>query len=204
MDAIEHMVHKNIAKQMPEPTKMQKAVRKWNEWRYLAMLGNPRTHIRNIFGNALFAPMVNGKNAIGIALERTLSKDNRTKARLTAKDKATIEFAKFDFDTVNAEESKSSKNKYNESLNGLDVEEKVFKNKALEWARKTNSNLLEWEDTKAKRKRYSKSFAQFIKARGWDYQNLTDSQLDSARNYAMREAKKSNFSRHFRSGKRIK
>ncbi|MBS5661849.1 MAG: hypothetical protein KHW79_11310 [Clostridiales bacterium] len=193
MDAIEHMVHKNIAKQMPEPTKMQKAVRKWNEWRYLAMLGNPRTHIRNIFGNALFAPMVNGKNAIGIALERTLSKDNRTKARLTAKDKATIEFAKFDFDTVNAEESKSSKNKYNESLNGLDVEEKVFKNKALEWARKTNSNLLEWEDTKAKRKRYSKSFAQFIKARGWDYQNLTDSQLDSARNYAMREAKRATF-----------
>ncbi len=193
MDAIEHMVHKNIAKQMPEPTKMEKAVRKWNEWRYLAMLGNPRTHIRNIFGNALFAPMVNGKNAIGIALERTLSKDNRTKARLTAKDKATIEFAKSDFDTVNAEESKSSKNKYNESLNGLDVEEKVFKNKALEWARKTNSNLLEWEDTKAKRKRYSKSFAQFIKARGWDYQNLTDSQLDSARNYAMREAKRATF-----------
>ena len=193
MDAIEHMVHKNIAKQMPEPTKMEKAVRKWNEWRYLAMLGNPRTHIRNIFGNALFAPMVNGKNAIGIALERTLSKDNRTKARLTAKDKATIEFAKSDFDTVNAEESKSSKNKYNESLNGLDVEEKVFKNKALEWARKTNSNLLEWEDTKAKRKRYSKSFAQFIKARGLDYQNLTDSQLDSARNYAMREAKRATF-----------
>ena len=193
MDAIEHMVHKNIAKQMPEPTKLEKAVRKWNEWRYLAMLGNPRTHIRNIFGNALFAPMVNGKNAIGIALERTLSKDNRTKARLTAKDKATIEFAKSDFDTVNAEESKSSKNKYNESLNGLDVEEKVFKNKALEWARKTNSNLLEWEDTKAKRKRYSKSFAQFIKARGWDYQNLTDSQLDSARNYAMREAKRATF-----------
>ena len=193
MDAIEHMVHKNIVKQMPEPTKMQKAVRKWNEWRYLAMLGNPRTHIRNIFGNALFAPMVNGKNAIGIALERTLSKDNRTKARLTAKDKATIEFAKFDFDTVNAEESKSSKNKYNESLNRLDVEEKVFKNKALEWARKTNSNLLEWEDTKAKRKRYSKSFAQFIKARGWDYQNLTDSQLDSARNYAMREATRATF-----------
>lgn len=193
MDAIEHMVHKNIAKQMPEPTKMEKAVRKWNEWRYLAMLGNPRTHIRNIFGNALFAPMVNGKNAIGIALERTLSKDNRTKARLTAKDKATIEFAKSDFDTVNAEESKSSKNKYNESLNGLDVEEKVFKNKALEWARKTNSNLLEWEDTTAKRKRYAKSFAQFIKARGWDYQNLTDSQLDSARNYAMREAKRATF-----------
>ena len=193
MDAIEHMVHKNIAKQMPEPTKMEKAVRKWNEWRYLAMLGNPRTHIRNIFGNMLFAPMVNGKNAIGIALERTLSKDNRTKARLTAKDKAAIEFAKSDFDTVNAEESKSSKNKYNESLNGLDVEEKVFKNKALEWARKTNSNLLEWEDTKAKRKRYSKSFAQFIKARGWDYQNLTDSQLDSARNYAMREAKRATF-----------
>jgi hypothetical protein len=193
MDAIEHEISKNIYKQIPEPTKLQKFVRKWNEWRYLAMLGNPRTHIRNIFGNALFAPMVNGKNAIGIALERTLSKDNRTKARLTAKDKATIEFAKSDFDTVNAEESKSSKNKYNESLNGLDVEEKVFKNKALEWARKTNSNLLEWEDTKAKRKRYSKSFAQFIKARGWDYQNLTDSQLDSARNYAMREAKRATF-----------
>lgn len=194
MDAIEHEISKNIYKQIPEPTKLQKFVRKWNEWRYLAMLGNPRTHIRNIFGNALFAPMVTSKNVMGALIERALPKEQRTKSVLTPKDRAAIKYAKDYFGTALSEESKIRKSKYDERNNhGLDVEEKVFKNKVLEWARKTNSNALEAEDTFFKRGRYASSFVQFLKTRDWDYQNLTDAQRQMASDYAMREAKRATF-----------
>ena len=36
-----------------------------NAWRYFAMLGNPRTHIRNLVGNAVFMPAVKIKNMTG-------------------------------------------------------------------------------------------------------------------------------------------
>lgn len=194
MDAIEHEISKNIYKQIPEPTKLQKFVRKWNEWRYLAMLGNPRTHIRNIFGNALFAPMVTSKNVMGALIERALPKEQRTKSVLTPKDRAAIKYAKDYFGTALSEESKIRKSKYDERNNhDLDVEEKVFKNKVLEWARKTNSNALEAEDTFFKRGRYASSFVQFLKTRDWDYQNLTDTQRQMASDYAMREAKRATF-----------
>ena len=194
MDAIEHEISKNIYKQIPEPTKLQKFVRKWNEWRYLAMLGNPRTHIRNIFGNALFAPMVTSKNVMGALIERALPKEQRTKSVLTPKDRAAIKYAKDYFGTALSEKSKIRKSKYDERNNhGLDVEEKVFKNKVLEWARKTNSNALEAEDTFFKRGRYASSFVQFLKTRDWDYQNLTDTQRQMASDYAMREAKRATF-----------
>lgn len=194
MDAIEHEISKNIYKQIPEPTKLQKFFRKWNEWRYLSMLGNIRTHIRNIFGNALFAPMVTSKNVMGALIERALPKEQRTKSVLTPKDRAAIKYAKDYFGTALSEESKIRKSKYDERYNhGLDVEEKVFKNKVLEWARKTNSNALEAEDTFFKRGRYASSFVQFLKTRDWDYQNLTDSQRQMASDYAMREAKRATF-----------
>lgn len=194
MDAIEHMVHKNITKQMPEPTKLEKAVRIWNEWRYLSMLGNPRTHIRNIFGNALFAPMVTSKNVMGALIERTLPKEQRIKSILTPRDKAAIKYAKDYFWIALEEESKTRKSKYDERNNyGLDVEEKVFPIKPLEWARKKSGNALEAEDTFFKRGRYASSFVQFLKAKGWDYQNLTKVQRKMASDYAMREAKRATF-----------
>lgn len=41
----------DIAQQMPVTW-----LDKWNAWRYFAMLANPRTHFRNIAGNAVFVP----------------------------------------------------------------------------------------------------------------------------------------------------
>ena len=35
---------------------------KANAWRYMSMLLNPKTHLRNIVGNALFMPARSGKN----------------------------------------------------------------------------------------------------------------------------------------------
>ena len=40
-------LYRDIGRQMPS-----RFADKWNAWRYLAMLGNPRTHVRNVVGNA--------------------------------------------------------------------------------------------------------------------------------------------------------
>ncbi len=42
---------------------------KWNQWRYLSMLGNPKTHIRNVLGNAVMIPTIMLKNTIAVPLE---------------------------------------------------------------------------------------------------------------------------------------
>lgn len=57
-------IYKDIGKQMPS-TFMDK----WNAWRYLAMLGNLRTHVRNVVGNAGFAPIVATKNLVATGIE---------------------------------------------------------------------------------------------------------------------------------------
>lgn len=44
------------------------------EMRYLNMLGNPKTHIRNIFGSALFSPMRMISNTIRSGIESSISK----------------------------------------------------------------------------------------------------------------------------------
>lgn len=48
MDTIQSYIIDDMAKQLPVDMKD-----KFDAWRYLAMLGNPRTHIRNIVGNIL-------------------------------------------------------------------------------------------------------------------------------------------------------
>ena len=72
-----------------------------NAWRYFAMLANPRTHIRNILGNAVFSPIIDTKNFAASAIESLVSKINpnfeRTKSVINpfnADDKALVDFGK--------------------------------------------------------------------------------------------------------------
>jgi len=55
-------IYKDIGKQVPS-----RFIDKWNAWRYLSMLGNLRTHVRNVAGNAFFAPVVATKNMAATA-----------------------------------------------------------------------------------------------------------------------------------------
>nr|DAG59335.1 MAG TPA: nuclease [Caudoviricetes sp.] len=57
-------IYRDIGRQMPS-----RFVDRWNAWRYLAMLGNTRTHVRNIMGNMGFMPVVATKNLVGTAIE---------------------------------------------------------------------------------------------------------------------------------------
>ena len=69
IDAVTYEILTNIADQMPSTW-----LDKWNAWRYLAMLGNPRTHIRNIVGNAIFVPAVKIKNSVAYVIESAADK----------------------------------------------------------------------------------------------------------------------------------
>lgn len=42
---------------------------KWNAWRYLSMLGNTRTHIRNMIGNSVFGMVTGVKNNVAAMME---------------------------------------------------------------------------------------------------------------------------------------
>ena len=91
-------IKQDIADQMPATF-----ADKVNAWRYLAMLGNPRTHIRNIVGNTIFIPMRALKDLIGAGLEKAVKveQSKRTKTVLNPiKDKEYIDAGKKSFETV--------------------------------------------------------------------------------------------------------
>ena len=59
-------IMRDIASQVPSTF-----LDKWNAWRYMAMLANPVTMIRNLVGNAFFAPTVMTKNLLATTFEST-------------------------------------------------------------------------------------------------------------------------------------
>ena len=64
IDRTTEEIYQHLANQLPVTF-----ADKWNAWRYLSMLGNPRTHVRNLVGNAVFLPAVKMKNLIATGLE---------------------------------------------------------------------------------------------------------------------------------------
>ena len=139
-------IYKDLGRQLPSTW-----LDKWNAWRYLSMLGNPRTHIRNIIGNAIFMPAVKLKNLQGAALEAVfLRKRERSKAVRVSREYR--RFARENFQQV--KDILASGGKYNEQSR-IEENRVVFQSrikllrpvmKALQFASSKNSWLLEAED----------------------------------------------------------
>ena len=197
---IEKKIYLDIGTQMPSSF-----MDKWNAWRYLAMLGNTRTHVRNVAGNAFFAPVVATKNLTATAIESAVNAISskgisRTKATITASknDRALLKAAWGDY--KNVADTISNGGKYSDSaMKNKYVEEgrKIFKSKLfapLEWARTKNSEMLEREDVWFSQPHYAYAMAQYCKAN-----NITADQLqrgraiEPARAYAIKEAQKATY-----------
>ena len=170
---------------------------KWNAWRYLSMLGNVRTHVRNMLGNAVFVPAVRMKNLIGAALEAGGQKDGvRTKDILHSVlgwHDAYRAFAKADFEEM--QDIIKSGGKYNPASK-IEENRTIYTSKmlrGLEKLRKGNSALLDAEDTIALRLHYSDSLAGYLAANKVNLKTIDDATLDRARAYAMEEAWKATF-----------
>lgn len=177
---------------------------KLNNFRYLAMLGNPRTHVRNIVGNAFFVPVRAVKNTIAYGLENVAdSKVNggieRSKAMLNrnnANDVALIKYAMTDYEAV--QETILSGGKYVDTFQGIDKKRTIYKTKILEAARKGNSNLLDAEDAWFCKPAYANALAKWYKANGITAEQLNtgkvpESTIIKAQTVAVKEAQKATY-----------
>lgn len=171
---------------------------KLTAWRYLAMLGNPRTHIRNIVGNALYVPVVRMDNIVQSGLQKAFSRKlekvgaKKTAAILTnsSDDRALKKFAGDQFDKLR-KTLDSGNGKYNEELRPLEA--KVFNNRFLEGAKKLNSAALEAEDQMFMKINFDSAFAQYCKANGKKVGDLTEEFIQQASEHAYNEALRSTY-----------
>lgn len=189
-DAVER-IQQYIADQIPATWQ-----EKLNSWRYLSMLGNPRTHIRNIIGNAVFIPAVEMKNAVAQVGEKFIPQEQRTKAMLGKEDADLLKYAENDFDRN--KETIRGENKY-DIKSGIQEKRTIYSTKALEAARKGNFDLLEAEDAFFLKYRYKKAFAQALKAKGITLEQIKNPtpeitrKVSETRIYAINEAQKATY-----------
>lgn len=199
-------IYRDIGHQMPS-TFMDK----WNAWRYFAMLGNPRTHLRNIFGNFGFAPVVIAKDLTATAIESAVyrvtgGRTQRTKGAIGAgkADRSLLAVCWGDY--ANVQDAAMGTAKYNDSVNAnryIQEGRRIFKsenrtlNKLLapvETASKGNSSLLEAEDLFFFKPHYAYALAQYCKANHISAEDVRSGKIpDAARGYAILEAQKATY-----------
>lgn len=175
-------IYDDIASQIPAT-----AGDRLNAWRYFAMLGNPRTHIRNIMGNVASAAALDTSHKVSAVGQKFLPQEKRTRALHTSK--AAKRFAKADYANVEAE---LSGNAYKTEMNEIKQRQKLFP-KPLQKVMDANTWALDAEDQVFKKKSYIDSMGNFLTARGWDVNNLTEAQLNEARQHAIQDAKIATF-----------
>lgn len=190
-DAVMQEIYQNVAQQVPSTWK-----EKWDAWRYLAMLGNPRTHIRNIIGNAAFQPVRFLKNEIAAGMEAGLNKLGMNIERTKSFSASPALYRAAWNDYANAKDILGG-SKYNEIKTAIEKNRRILPG-ILESARVMNSAALEAEDAIAKRITYADSLAGYLKANGITADQFINGEADSgivnkARNYAAQEALKATY-----------
>lgn len=188
LDAAEQAVMKYINENTPS-TFMDKV----DAWRYLSMLGNPRTHIRNVVGNGLMYLARSTKNTLGAGIETVVRPKERTKAfynPLSAENSARRSFAKSDFDGVYEEITAGGKYGIEQDTNSY---QKIFKTPPLEWLRKKNLNALEAEDVIFMKNAYTSSLSQYLAANKINPETAAPEQIARGRQYAILEAQKATY-----------
>ena len=180
---------------------------KYDAVRYLAMLGNPRTHIRNILGNIAFqvpATLKNRVGALGEITAQALGADVERTKSLTGASPFGALAKEARADWANAKEFLEG-GKYSEgqtSARDIEREAKPFQDsnpvgKFVGWLADKNGKLLEAEDNRAKRWIYSQSLAGYLKANGIkSISEASPELLSRARNYAAQEALRNTFNDH--------
>ena len=173
---------------------------KWNAWRYLAMLGNPRTHIRNIVGNSIFVPAKFMKDLIAAGLENRFIPDmsQRTKSVSGVLGVGTEKyktFANADFALVKDELTGGGK--YNQT-DAIRERRTIYKLRPLEWLRRKNGEWLEKEDAAFLKAHYVNALTSYLAAQNADLIDLQTTRegariLNAAREYAINEAQKATY-----------
>ena len=185
---------------------------KWNAWRYLAMLGNPRTHIRNMAGNGLFAPIVFTKDVLLRRLQQNNNWiDDKYKTMAVGADltgwmkkhggSAYVQYARRDYQAMqDIVKGKKVGNKYADA-NDIMSRRRIFDNDLLQKYNEKNSEYLEREDTFFQEKYYIRYLAEYLQAQGIKASELetfsTTAEgreiLNRARQYAAKQAQRDTY-----------
>lgn len=159
-------------------------------WRYMSMLMNPKTHIRNIFGNGVFVPTRGIKNILGAGIEKAFVKSgNRSKAilnPLSQVDRRYVNKGIQEWDKVR-DSFLNGTTKYDVGLRRPEGAN-VFKTKLLNKASDLNSIALNKEDEVFAKYAYSHAYAQYLKANKIDIASASEDVLEKARRQAWDEA----------------
>lgn len=181
-------------------------------WRYFAMLGNPRTHIRNFLGNVIMQGPIQTRNVLSAGLQNALlPQEQRT--RSVGANRAMREFARQDFEAnkdilrgnpyttpeggeimrrvrekgLTVDKGKQERSAFWRGVNTL--------LKPLQGAATANNNLMDFEDMLFKKSTYINSLSNFLKARGYDpsRQDIPENVLEEGRGQAIEDALESTF-----------
>lgn len=194
-DQVMEKIYQNVADQVPSSWRD-----KWNAWRYMAMLANPRTHIRNFFGNLLFQPFRIIKDKVASGVEGLVGavNPNFKKTKSFAASPSLYKAAWKDWKNV---KEVLSGNKYDDIRSEINSRRTIFRSKAarpLELVRRGNSAVLEAEDAIFKRLTYTDALAGYLYANGVTAEQLANGEVNSdllakARDYAGQEALKATY-----------
>ena len=192
-DAVMSKIAADIGSKMPAGI-----LDKIRAWRYLSMLGNPRTVLRNLIGNEIMSDVLwTSKDAVGAALEKVMGveQSQRTKA-LAFGDayKANKAYAATTLDDARTALEDSSRYDTKSGIErAIDENRQIFKFKPVEKWREATNWALSKGDTVFLEKQYKRSFAQIMTARGYTHDTMTAKQRSECMSYAINEAKRSTF-----------
>ena len=192
-DAVLDKIKDNVAAQVPATWQD-----KWNAWRYMAMLFNPRTHIRNVVGNVGFQPLRWTKDRVAATIEAGVSKVSGGRLGRTKSFAANPALYKAAWaDWANAQDVLSG-NKYDDIRTEINSRRRIFRTAPLEAGRKINSWALEAEDAIFKRITYADALAGYLQSNGVTAEQMRNNTVDAqilsrARDYAGREALKATY-----------
>ena len=138
------------------------AMDKVNAWRYLSMLGNPKTHIRNLVSNVAMRGTMGVKNAVARTIETIAPIENRTKTWKAASEEVERYASKT---ALNMKDIISGENRYSESA-GIKQKRQIFQNKILNAVYEFNSDMLGKEDWWFSKAAFTSSLSEFLTANG--------------------------------------
>lgn len=191
--------YKRLTKYLPAKTFGDKM----ESIRYLSMLGNTRTHARNVLGNVSMGVVTRAKDNVSGVMQLALPKDQRTKAvgtTLTADGRKMVDLAK-EYGQNKMYSVLYNDGKFN-AESGLRAAQDTFTSKPgkiIQKAADVNSALLEKEDNIFLTSAFGNAMASQLKARGYDSSVFTATDAKSkqalvdAAATALRDAKEATF-----------
>lgn len=186
-------VKQELAKQI-KATKLDKV----NAWRYLSMLGNPRTHIRNMVSNVAMWGTTEVKNIVartGETIGSTIAPskfETRTKT-FKPSSQEVIDFA--NQTTAEMKDIISGDNKYNDET-GIKNLAKTFESEILEKAYNFNNDLLQKEDWWFSGARFKQSLSEFLTANNINTEEdifLNPELVEKGKAYALKQSQIATF-----------